>query len=174
MAWCPPARADDKPQELLRLPGAGELKQPAVPGGKRDRLVPGGGLFVSFDANRDGMVSVSEIETGIRMAFARADTNGDGVLSAFEQQDWARGLPTRDDTLANPVRFDPNLDRRVSVEEFSDVIIALAGDYREDDSSVIEIAALQAPGRAGEAGKLPARVQGAGPAPDNRQRRPGP
>jgi hypothetical protein len=171
---CPPALADDKPQELVRLPGAGELKQPALPGGTRDRLVPGGGLLFSFDADGDGRVSVSEIDTGIRSAFANADADGDGVLSAFEQRDWARGLPTRDDTLANPVRFDPNLDRRVSVEEFSDVITALAGDYRAEDSEVIEIAALKAPERAGTPGDVSPRAQGARPAPGDGQRRPGP
>ena len=36
------------------------------------------------------------------------------LLQMLEQQAWARSLPTRDNSLANPVRFDPNLDRRTA------------------------------------------------------------
>ena len=139
------AQAEESPPELVRLPGEGEVKQPARPGGPRDRLLPGGGLFMSFDADRNGEVSRAEIEAGISKAFETADTDGNGVLTALEQQAWAEDLPTRDDTLANPVRFDPNLDRRVSPEEFADVILELARDYSGDGSGTVMIAALKAP-----------------------------
>lgn len=142
-----PSLADDRPPDLVRLPGEGELKEPERAGGPRERLLPGGGLFVSFDADRDGEVSMAEIDSGIRKAFETADADGNGVLTALEQQDWASQLPTRDQTLANPVRFDPNLDRRVSAEEFADVILGLASDYRDEQSEIIEIAALKAPPR---------------------------
>lgn len=139
------ASADEPPAELVRLPGDGELKQPARAGGARERLLPGGGLFISFDEDENGAVVMTEIEAGIARAFDEADADGNGVLTALEQQAWAGDLPTRDDTLANPVRFDPNLDRRVSLDEFSDVIIGLARDYSEDGSGTVLIANLKAP-----------------------------
>ena len=136
--------ADDV-DDLVRLPGMGNLN-PDAPHGRHaaNRLVPGGGLIVSFDANDDGKVTRDELYEGADTAFIQADTNKDGTLSALEQQDWARGLPTRDDTLANPVRFDPNLDRVVTRAEFVAVIAQLAAAYAEADGSVM-IASLAAP-----------------------------
>ena len=127
------ADADD----IVRLPGQGRLR-PDAPHGRHasGRLVPGGGLIVSFDANDDGHVTPDELRTGAVAAFAAADANADGSLSALEQQDWANGLPTRDDTLANPVRFDPNLDRIVSVTEFVAVVAQLTLDHADPDGNI--------------------------------------
>lgn len=137
------ASADD---DLVRLPGSGEVKsQRAREKLKADKLKAGGGLLASFDSDEDGRISKDELSAGIEAAFAAADSDGDGQLSAFEQQDWAASLPTHDDTLANPVRFDPNLDRRVSFAEFSAVITNLWSDYREEGDSVLRVASLKAP-----------------------------
>ncbi|WP_084396730.1 EF-hand domain-containing protein [Henriciella aquimarina] len=138
------AAAED--ESLVRLPGSGEVKTDH--GRKKlnaEKLKPGGGLLASFDTDGDGRISQGELEAGIEGAFAAADANGDGTLTAIEQQKWAERLPTRDDSLANPVRFDPNLDRRVSFREFSAVITDLCEDYREEDQDVLRIAALKAP-----------------------------
>ncbi|ABI78848.1 hypothetical protein HNE_0398 [Hyphomonas neptunium ATCC 15444] len=132
--------------DIVRLPGqgAGQPDKMALPGGKAERLVPGGVLIVSFDANRDGVISQEELRTGITAAYQLADANGDGELTALEQQAWAAGMPVRDDTLANPVRFDPNLDRIVTYEEFYTVILQLAATY-QDSAGDIAIASLAAP-----------------------------
>ncbi|RIJ25864.1 EF-hand domain-containing protein [Henriciella barbarensis] len=131
---------------IVRLPANGEVRS------RRDRerlqadkLKLGGGLLASFDTNEDGVVSRADLSAGIESAFADADANGDGELTALEQQAWARSLPTRDNSLANPVRFDPNLDRRVSFEEFSAVISDLWNDYRDDGDDVLKVSALKAP-----------------------------
>ena len=136
----PPAADDD----LVRLPGNGEIrKSPNNRKGAVDALVPGGGLMLSFDTNRDGRITEREVAKGSRLAFDLADTNGDGRLSALEQIEWAKQLPTRDDTLANPARFDPNLDRMVSYDEFAAVVTRLAGDYSDEASGVILVASLK-------------------------------
>lgn len=133
--------------EVVRLPGSGEVKSDDDRAKlKADRLKPGGGLLASFDTNGNGSISQAELEAGIKAAFRAADENDDAELTALEQQAWAESLPTRDDSLANPVRFDPNLDRRVSYAEFRSVIISLTQDYRDGDSE-LKLASLKAPER---------------------------
>lgn len=131
--------------DIVRLPGQGRLK-PDAPHGRHasGQLVPGGGLIVSFDANDDGHVTPNELRTGAVAAFTVADANADGTLSGLEQQDWANSLPARDDTLANPVRFDPNLDRIVSVTEFVAVVAQLTVDHADSDGNIY-LAKLAAP-----------------------------
>lgn len=132
--------------ELVRLPGQGELrKQDPKDRAKPKRLKPGAGLLITFDSDQDGRVTQPEMDAGIPIAFARADKNEDAYLTALEQQDWAASLPTRDDSLANPFRFDPNLDRRVDLEEFASVINNLGADYADETSGEIIIADLAAP-----------------------------
>ena len=142
------ATAETDQDSLVRLPGSGEVKSREDRSKlNMDRLKPGGGLLASFDTDGDGHISQAEMEAGIQAAFADADANDDGRLTAIEQQKWAENLPTRDDSLGNPVRFDPNLDRRVSYGEFSAVISDLWADYRKDGQEVLRIADLKAPDR---------------------------
>jgi hypothetical protein len=137
---------------IVRLPGQGELKGPlgrqGSQGGDRAgprRLLPGGGLLASFDMDGDGLITTAEIDAGIPLAFASADADGDGYVTPLEQQDWSDSLPTRDDSLANPARFDPNLDRRASLEEFDLVVRQIAGVYRAENAGELSIASLAAP-----------------------------
>ena len=146
-----PAAAQSDDSDIVRLPSQGLIKDmPPRPGGQPGeagmpprpdgpkRLVASGGLLMSFDADRDGVITVAEREAGILSAYEAADADGNGSLTAFEQQAWAESLPTHDDSLANPVRFDPNLDRRVSFEEFQAVIRGVAEDYAStEDGSVL-------------------------------------
>ncbi len=155
--------------ELVRLPGQGEVRDASLrERAKADRLKPGAGLFITFDADNDGRISRAEMDAGIPAAFTRADNNEDGFLTALEQQDWARSLPTRDDSLANPFRFDPNLDRRVDLEEFTLVINNLGLDYADEVSGDIIIADLKAP-RPARDGRNEDRA-GARPESSDRQR----
>lgn len=149
------ATAQVDEDEILRLPGQGEVRSPVLrERAQADRLKPGAGLFLTFDSNEDGRISQFEIDAGIPLAFRVADRNEDGYLTALEQQDWAAGLPTRDDSLANPFRFDPNLDRRVDIDEFTTVIVNLGSDYADETTGDILVADLKAarPNRAGRDG----------------------
>jgi len=141
-----PAHADADEDEIVRLPVQGEVRDAETRERvQADRLKPAGGLFVSFDTDNSGAISPDEITAGIPLAFALADANEDGALTALEQREWAESLPTRDDTLANPVRFDPNLDRRVDLSEFSAVIQDLGRAYADEISGDILITSLKAP-----------------------------
>ena len=157
-----PAQSETS-DDLVRLPGQGEVKTSSeadTSNPSKSRMKPGGGLMMSFDRDTDGRVTQAELMQGVAAAFAKADSNGDGELTALEQQDWAANLPTRDDTLANPARFDPNLDRVVQAEEFTNVIVKLAADYADDSSGDIILTSLQAddrPGRREEAAKAERR-----------------
>lgn len=140
------ASSSDDPDGLVLLPGQGELRDRADrERAGSDRLKPGGGLFVSFDADTDGTITLEEVRAAIPAAFAEADANADGNLSALEQQDWAKSLPTRDDSLANPTRFDPNLDRRVDLAEFTAVIESLHTDYLNEETGLLQLPDLKAP-----------------------------
>ena len=141
-----PAAAQVDEDEIVRLPGQGEVREPGLrERAQADRLKPGAGLFLTFDEDQDGRINSAEIETGIPIAFSAADKNSDGYLTALEQQDWAASLPTRDDSLANPFRFDPNLDRRVDLDEFTLVINNLGLDYADEETGDIIVADLKAP-----------------------------
>ena len=143
---CFSAHADMDEDELVRLPGQGEVRDQALrERTKADRLKPGAGLFITFDQDADGRIGASEMDAGIPAAFEDADANQDGYLTALEQRDWATSLPTRDDSLANPFRFDPNLDRRVDLDEFTMVIVNLGQDYANEESGEIIVSELKAP-----------------------------
>ncbi|MEM9054442.1 MAG: hypothetical protein AAGB16_03875, partial [Pseudomonadota bacterium] len=58
---------------LVRLPGQGELRDKADrERAGADRLKPGGGLFVSFDEDTDGTITLEEVRAAIPAAFAAA------------------------------------------------------------------------------------------------------
>lgn len=144
-AFSAPAIAEE--DDLVRLPGQGEVKPERAGHLGKVRLAPGGGLMVSFDADNSGTVTMEEVSAGITAAFLKADANEDGELTPLEQQAWAESLPTRDDTLANPTRFDPNLDRVVSADEFDTVIRTIATTYAAEGNGVIELATLKSTAR---------------------------
>jgi hypothetical protein len=88
---------------------------------------PGALLFASFDRNFDGKVSLEEIEAGAAGAFIVADKNKDGVITGFEQNDWATAVGSMNDVLSNPMTFDVDLDRSVTKAEFASGLKRIAG-----------------------------------------------
>ncbi len=149
-----PVAMAQEADDLVRLPGDGAVKKLSGQRNVPDRLVPGGGLILTFDTDGNRRIDRAEIEAGARAAFVLADANKDASLTALEQIDWAAGLPSHDDSLANPVRFDPNLDRSVSQAEFVSVILMLADAYTDTSSGAIPIANLEAPKRDEDEGRF--------------------
>ncbi|HEX5007033.1 MAG TPA: hypothetical protein VFV70_07965 [Hyphomonadaceae bacterium] len=100
---------------------------------------PGALLFASFDRNFDGRVSEAEIEAGAAGAFAVADRNGDGVITGFEQNDWATSMASMNDVLSNPMTFDVDLDRQVTPAEFTAGLKRIAGQAATGELSFADL-----------------------------------
>lgn len=143
LAVSAPATADEN-DELVRLPGQGEINPDVSSVEGLGRLIPGGGLLLSFDMDQDGQITRTEVESGIAAAFTKADANEDGRITPLEQIRWSETLPTRDVSLANPARFDPNLDRSVRTDEFSEIIQAFAALHANEATGTIPLEALKA------------------------------
>ena len=130
-------------EDLVRLPGQGEVKSEAAHIEGIGRLIPGGGMLMSFDADRDGNITPTELNEGIKAAFTKADANADGRMTPLEQIKWTKTLPTRDISLNNPARFDPNLDRRVRYEEFTEIILGFAALHADPETGIVRVLALK-------------------------------
>jgi hypothetical protein len=105
--------------DVDRVVGGGPSRGPGFRAPEGVRVVrPGALLFASFDQNFDGKITPAEIDAGAAGAFTAADRNGDGVMSGFEQNDWAAQMGGGADILSNPMTFDVDLDRSVSKPEF--------------------------------------------------------
>ena len=96
-------------------------------------VTPGALVFASFDANLDGTISKEEIAAGSARAFQIADRNGDGVITGFEQTDWAGVMGDPTGVLANAMTFDIDLDRSVTPSEFAAGMHRIAGQIADDN-----------------------------------------
>jgi len=105
-------------------------------------LKPGGLLFTGFDANNDYKVSREEFNSGIDLAFARADVDGSGQLSLYEYQDWA-GLALGSKTaLPAWIGMDRNGDNSIDQTEFHGEFTRLAEEYGLSSADGFVLAAL--------------------------------
>jgi hypothetical protein len=100
---------------------------------------PGALLFASFDRNYDGRISAEEIEAGAGGAFISADRNGDGIITGFEQNDWAASVGSVNDVLSNPMTFDVDLDRSVTKAEFASGLKRIAGQAAPGELSFADL-----------------------------------
>jgi hypothetical protein len=125
------------------------------------RVSPGALLLASFDRNYDGKVSRAEISAAAPGVFAVVDTNKDGKITSFEQIDWAAGVGSQGEIIANPTMFDVNLDRSVTQEEFAKGLLRLADEVMGPSVQEIAFSDLMKPLSApqpGDDGARPAVV----------------
>lgn len=111
---------------------------------------PGALLFASFDTNHDGRITREEFDAGARASFGVADANGDGVISGFEQNDWAKAVGTDNDILSNPMTFDTDLDRNVTEAEFVAGLRRIAEPIADSQTGAILFSDLVQPLRPSE------------------------
>ena len=156
------ANAQTQPDTISTTPAeVDHIETPAMAfarsaAGRNFKIVaPGALLFASYDHNYDGFVGADEIEAGARGSFRVADVNGDGVLSGFEQSDWARLVGAADEVLANPMQFDSDLDRSVTEAEFVSGIRRLSESMGALNGGRIAIADLTHPASAERPGVAP-------------------
>jgi hypothetical protein len=107
-------------------------------------VTPGALLFASFDADLSGMITPEELTAGAARAFKVADRNGDGVVTGFEQTDWATAMGDSTGVLANAMTFDIDLDRTVTLAEFTSGLRRIA-DQLADASGVLKFTDLIQP-----------------------------
>ncbi len=81
-------------------------------------LRPAGLLIASFDTNQDYVISRTEFDIGVGIAFGTADTDGDGNLTLFELEDWRAAALGNLDSMPGNMSFDENYNSRISAEEF--------------------------------------------------------
>lgn len=130
LAGALPAFAQEQTVEVDRID---RVSGAASPGGMMRPpegvkvVSPGALIYASFDRNFDAVVSVEEIEAGAAAAFDMADKSGDGVVTGFEQTDWATRMASATDVMANAMTFDIDLDRQVTRVEFVAGFKRLAG-----------------------------------------------
>ena len=129
-----------------------ETLSPTVPGRSRGgpprdvrglRIAkPGALVLASFDADASLDITEEEIRNGSRKAFGRADTDHNGSVSIFEQQDWAKATGSHDGPLANALTFDSNLDRIVTETEFTEGLLRLSSAYLNPETQTLAVADL--------------------------------
>lgn len=107
-------------------------------------VTPGALLFASFDADFNGLITSDELTAGAQRAFHAGDRNGDGVITGFEQTDWATAMGDATGVLANAMTFDIDLDRTVTLAEFTSGLRRIA-DQLADESGVVKFTDLIQP-----------------------------
>lgn len=107
-------------------------------------VTPGALLFASFDADFNGLITPEELTAGAERAFKVADRSGDGIVTGFEQTDWATAMGDATGMLANAMTFDIDLDRTVTLVEFTSGLRRIA-DQLADESGVVKFIDLIQP-----------------------------
>lgn len=94
-------------------------------------------MLVSFDTNGDLAITAEEIEAGIAREFARADANGDGVISPIEFQSWSNAVLGGGPMGPYRLDFDRNVDNQITRAEFEAEIRARVREYDENGDGVL-------------------------------------
>lgn len=121
-------------------------------------------LMLSFDANRDGLVTREEVEAGLKVQFDAADTDRNGSLNLSEIQAENGRRWQASGTASSPL-IDWNQDGVVSFAEFAGTAYSVFAQLDRDRGGSLSGAELEAPrirGVARPAPQMPRREGGAG------------
>lgn len=124
------------------MEGRGPMGQAGSMAQSSQMLVPGGMLFLQFDADRDYSISAEEVRTGLAAAFAAADTDKSGTLSLFEYKDWSRLALGSDLVLPDWMSVDRNENRTITEAEFDAAFLRIAGRLGLSEETPLNFAAL--------------------------------
>jgi hypothetical protein len=101
-------------------------------------------LMLSFDANKDGLVSHEEVEAGLKRQFEQADTDHNGSLNLGEIQAENARRWQASGTASSPL-IDWNLDGTVSFAEFSATAYSVFAQLDRDQGGSLAGTELEAP-----------------------------
>jgi EF hand domain-containing protein len=101
-------------------------------------------LMLSFDANRDGMVTRDELEAGLKQQFDAADTNHDGHLDLKEMQAENDRRWRMYGTASSPL-IDWNQDGVVDFDEFATTARSVFAELDRDRGGTLAGAELRVP-----------------------------
>ena len=101
-------------------------------------------LMLSFDANKDGLVTRDEVEAGLRAQFEAADTDHHGSLNLSEIQAENARRWQASGTGSSPL-IDWNQDGAVSFAEFSGTAHSVFTQLDRDKGGTLAGVELEAP-----------------------------
>jgi hypothetical protein len=101
-------------------------------------------LMLSFDGNKDGLVTRDEVEAGLRAQFEAADTDRNGSLNLNEIQAENARRWQASGTASSPL-IDWNQDGVVSFAEFSGTAYSVFSQLDRDRGGTLAGVELEAP-----------------------------
>src|SRR5690349_551173 len=110
-----------------RMPGDAKPREPFHPPVE---------MILKYDANKDGSVTLAELDAGLRAEFSAADTNHDGVLEIDEMRAVNASRLHDEGTAASPL-IDWNEDGHVDFREFSGSARAIFDELDTDGDGVL-------------------------------------
>jgi hypothetical protein len=116
-------------------------------------------LMLSFDANRDGLVTRDEVEAGLRAQFEAADTDRNGSLNLSEIQAENARRWQASGTASSPL-IDWNQDGVVGFAEFSGTAYSVFSQLDRDRGGTLAGVELEAPRVRGVARPPPRNARG--------------
>jgi len=109
-----------------------ELEVETIVNGDVTGIRPAALVFATFDTNGDYSVDTRELAAGHARAFGHADRDTSGYLSIIEIEGWRRNALGSTDAIPGRMAFDPNLDNRITKDEFGAEFTRL---FRESDKN---------------------------------------
>ena len=109
-------------------------------------------LMLSFDANKDGLVTRDEVEAGLRVQFEAADTDHNGSLNLSEIQAENARRWQASGTGSSPL-IDWNQDGTVSFAEFSGTAHSVFAQLDRDRAARLRASNWRRPAFGGSFGR---------------------